>query len=399
MISVIVPIYNVKKYLPQCIESICNQTYKELEIILVNDGSTDGCYEICEEYCKKDSRISVIHTENKGAESARKTGLRAAHGEYVSIVDSDDWLEPDMYEKLYKLMVEQKVDVVMCDRYEDTGTAKKEVCHGIPEGRYGKQELLEKVYPQMICGESFFDWCVFPGLWDKLFKKEVVEPFKLAVDERITMGDDAACVYPCLLNVDSIYVLHECLYHYRQTTSSMVKGVPNYELERERFRILYQSVNESLTTYSYIYDLREQWKKYVLFLMIPRADGLYEGFEQLDFLFPFPKVKRGMNIVLYGAGTYGQRLYRYLERTGFCNVVTWVDRNYLQFQKMGLPVESPEMVAQAEYDAIVVANTYEKSRKSLYQNLIQKYPEEKVHLIDEECIFSREALRAFRLEA
>lgn len=397
MISVIIPIYNVSKYLRQCLDSVCSQTYQDIELILVDDGSTDGCYEICEEYRQKDSRIKVIHKPNGGLVSARKAGMQAAQGEYIAYVDGDDWIEPDMYERMHRIMEREQVDVVMCGRYEDTGSACKEVYHGILEGRYGKRELLTKIYPQMIVGEGFFEWCIFPGVWDKLFRRECVEEFQLAVDEKITMGEDAACVYPCLLNADSIYVMHECLYHYRQTTSSMVKTVQNYEAEREQFRILFQTVNKSFEKYTHIYDLREQWKKYVLFLMIPRSDGLLPDYEEREYLFPFSKVKKGSNIILYGAGTYGQRLYRYLNRTGFCHVAAWVDRNFAEFQKQGLNVENPAVVSEREYDFIVIANTYEKSRKGLYQELIKKYPEEKIQMIDEKLIFSEETRRAFHL--
>ncbi len=397
MISIIVPIFNTAKYLSKCIESICVQIYSELEIILVDDGSTDGCYEICENYKKKDSRIVVIHKENGGLVNARKTGIDHAHGDYIAYVDGDDWIEPDMYERMYKKITEQVVDVVMCGRYEDTGETTKAVFHGLPEGRYDKQALLEKVYPRLIVNDSFFEWGVFPGVWDKLFKRELVERFQMSVDDRIAMGEDAACVYPCLLNAGSIYIMNECFYHYRQTTSSMVKQIKSYAVERRQFQVLYQTVNNSLKQYSHIYDLRQQWEKYILFLMIPRADGLYQGYEKLDYLFPFPQIRKGYRIVLYGAGTYGQRLYGYLQKTGFCNVTAWLDRNYAEFQKMGLYVQAPSVLQDLEYDAILVANTYDKSRKGLYHELIKKYPKEKVHIIDEELIFSSETARAFGL--
>ncbi len=101
--------------------------------------------------------------------------------------------------------------------------------------------------------------------------------------------------------------------------------------------------------------------------------------------------------MLYGAGTYGQRLYRYLEQTRFCTVAEWTDRNYRQLRKMGLPVADPSVLSVTEHDAVVIANTYEKSRKTLYQELADKYPVEKIHMLDEELIFSDETLTAFGL--
>lgn len=397
MISIIVPIYNIAAYLDQCIESILGQTYTDLEIILVDDGSTDGCYQICEEYRQKDSRIVLVHKENGGLVSARKAGLRVASGEYIAWVDGDDWIEPDMYERMYGELIRQNADVVMCGRYEDTGKAGKEVFHGVLEGRYGKQELMRHIYPKMIAGGEFFEWKIFPSLWDKLFHREMMERFLPEVDERITMGEDAACVYPALLHADSIYVMRECLYHYRQTTSSMVKTVQDHEKEREQLGVLYSSVNRVFEKYKDIFDLREQWLKYVLFLMIPRADGLYRGYDELDYLFPFSEVQRGSDIILYGAGTYGQRLYAYLKKTGFCNVVLWLDRNYAALREMGLEVQPPAAMEHSDCSTVVIANTYEKSRKGLCEELMKKYPDKKICMIDEKLIFSEQTQKAFGL--
>ena len=399
MISVIVPIYNVKDYLIPCIESIINQIFTDLEIILVDDGSTDGCSEICDKYQEIDSRILVIHKENEGLVSARKAGLKAAHGSYIAYVDGDDWIEPIMYEHMYQELCRQDADIVMCGRYEDTGKISREVFHGIPEGRYGKEELINYVYPQMIVGDDFFEWMIFPGLWDKLFRRKCVEMFQYMVDNRITMGEDAACTYPCLLNADSIYIIHQCLYHYRQTTSSMVKKVQSNEIERERFCVLYQSMNKCFERYTGIFDVREQWKKYVLFLMLPRADTLYKDFENLEYLFPFYQVKKGSSIILYGAGTYGQRLYQYLKKSRFCSVSAWVDRNYIQLSEMGLEVVNPLVIPQKKCNVIVIANTYKKSRTLLYQELCEKYPEKRIYTIAEKCIFTQETMRAFGLMA
>lgn len=397
MISIIVPIYNAAQYLEQCLSSICGQTYADIEVIIVDDGSSDGSLAICERFQKQDSRVMVIHKENGGPVSARKLGISHASGEYIAFVDGDDWIEPNMYERMYHMITSQNVDVVMCGRYEDTGDIHKPVFHGIPAGKYDKEALLKDVYPRMIVNESFFEWGVFPGEWDKLFRKESIYSFQMDVDDRIVMGDDAACVYPSLLNADSIYIMDECLYHYRQTTNSVVKRPQDHAKEREQFRILYRSVNAQLEKYISIYDLRPQWKKYVLFLMIPRADGLYAGYEELACLFPFSGVRRGMNIVIYGAGTYGQRLFTVLKKSVFCGIAAWVDRNYQELQKMGLPVESPEVIPDRTYDAIIVAITYARSRQALFENLVKSYPAEKIHLIDEELIFSEETMKALGL--
>lgn len=397
MLSVIVPIYNVKLYLRQCIESICCQTYTDLEIILVDDGSCDGSSEICDQYRKMDDRIVVLHKENEGLVKARKAGLQISRGEYIAYVDGDDWIEPEMFERLYGAMTENNADIVMCGHYIDTGNISKEAYHDVPDGYYGKKQLIEKIYPEMIVGRAFFDWKIYPALWDKLFKRESIMPYQMEVDERLKMGEDAACTYPALLNADRIYILRECLYHYRQTTTSMVKNIQSHTEERAQFQLLYDSVNKSFEEYKDIFDLREQWLKYVLFLMIPRSDGLYSGYDRLRFLFPFRNVHKGSDIILYGAGTYGQRLYGYLKKTGFCNILLWLDRNYEELRKMGLDVDNPSKLGESECSIVVIANTYERSRKELYEELSEKYPSKEICMIDEQLIFSAETKKAFGL--
>lgn len=395
MISVIVTVYNEEKYLEQCVESICRQTYKNLEIILVDDGSTDRSAEICDLYAEKDARISVVHKKNGGPVSARKAGLAVSHAGYVTFVDGDDWLEETMYEKLFQCMKEHQVDLAMCGRFEDTEDASKEVFQGAEPGKYEKSLMLEKIYPNMIVNREFFEWGISPSECDKLFKRECIESFQMDEEECIRMGDDAVCTFPCMLKAESVYILGECLYHYRQTTDSLVKTIRNSDLERKQFHAMYQAGMERFTRYRNIYDLRKQWEMYVLFLMIPRSDGLYEGFSRLDYLFPYPKVKRGMKIVLYGAGTYGQRLYQYLSRSRFCEVVLWVDRNYKEFQKMGLSVSSPSELKIDSTDQIVLAITYAKPKKALYRELVKKYGEEKISIINEALILSDASRKAF----
>lgn len=396
-ISVIVPIYGVAKYLRQCIDSILNQTFRDFELILVDDGSTDGCYEICEEYQNKDDRVRVLHKKNEGLVRARKDGLRMASGKYIAYVDGDDWIEPNMLERMYFIIEAEKTDIVMCGRYEDTEDTSREVYHGIEEGRYNKQDMMEKVYPRMIVNGDFFEWGIFSTVWDKLYRKECLERFQMAVDDRLTMGEDAACVYPCLLNVESIYVLHECLYHYRQSASSMIKSAEKNILHREKYQILYRTVSDAFEKYRNIYDLRQQWREFVLFLMTPRADSLYEGWETLDFLFPFPSVKKGMDVIIYGMGTYGQFLYRYLKETQFCNVVAVADKNYHALCEQGFCVISPEEMLEYQCDAIVVASSYAKVREEIYRELTSRFPEELIHVMDVDLVKNHETMVAFGL--
>lgn len=378
LISVIVPIYNVEKYLKQCVESILSQTYRELEIILVDDGATDGCGQICDEFAKSDERVVVIHKENGGLVSARKAGIQRATGVYVQYVDGDDWIEPDMVEKLYGMMTSEDVNVAMCGHFEDYGDYHKEVRHGFEPGRYDGERLSKEIFPHMICGESFFEWGIFPSLWAKLFRRETLLKWQLKVDDCITMGEDAACTYPLLTSADSICISDECLYHYRQRADSMImKSAVDDRLKRS-FKALHESGMKAFADCDVRYGFVRQWEKYVLFLMIPRAGYIMGDVADMDYLFPFKEVRRGDEIIIYGMGVFGQNLYKYATESGFCKATLCVDRDFEKLRGRGIDVHSPDEIAGCHCDKIVIANSFGKTRKAIAKELRQRFPQKQV---------------------
>lgn len=396
MLSVIVPVYNIEKYVEKCIQSIISQTYRDLEIILVDDGSTDSSGGICDAYARIDSRIVVIHKENGGLVSARKAGLRVAKGEYITYVDGDDWIDDSAYENMCGKIKSEEVDMVFYGHFENTGNVQKEVHHNVEFGVYDNDRLKTEIYPRMIAGDSFFEWQVFPAVWDMIVKKELLEKSQYEVDDDIAMGEDAACVYPCLLTANKVCFEKKAFYHYRQTSDSMIKQKQDVEIERRKFATLYKSVDRRLEKLTGIYDVRRQWVSYVLFLMLPRADHLYYGYQELPFLFPYCDVKKGMKIAIYGAGTYGQRLYGYLNQTGFCDVIVWFDRNYEQLCEMGFDVKNPESITDYQFDGIIIANMFSKSRRQI-EDFIKQKSDCQIYEIDEKAIFSKEYLAGFGL--
>lgn len=149
-VSVIVPVYKTEKFLAKCVESILNQTYGDLELLLVDDGSPDRCPQICDEFATRDPRIRVIHKENGGVSSARNAGLDAAKGEYIAFVDSDDHIEPDMYEQMMMKAAEHNCDVVMCDCSKDFEKTVQLYTHKIRPGYYSQQDLRYEYYPNLL---------------------------------------------------------------------------------------------------------------------------------------------------------------------------------------------------------------------------------------------------------
>lgn len=222
MFSVIVPIYGIESYLPQCVDSLLMQSYKDFELILVDDGSPDRCPEICDSYARKDQRIKVIHKPNGGLVSARQAGIEVATGEYVVNVDGDDWVSPQMLERMYLRIMENGADVVMMSHYlayEDRTVAVKQT---FPNGFYDKAAMEREIYPNMLLNEEMQHIDYF--LWVKAFRRSLITPYQLAVDRRISFGEDVACLMPMLFAAQSIYISEDPLYYYRYRMTSMSRN-------------------------------------------------------------------------------------------------------------------------------------------------------------------------------
>ena len=223
-LTVIVPIYKVELYIEQCLNSLVAQTEQAMEIILVDDGSPDKCPQICENYKEKDSRITVIHKTNGGLVSARKAGVKAARGKYIGFVDGDDWVDKNFFKEMLEKAEKYDADIVVSDFYAEYPNKRIECVSKIEYGFYDKYKMKEKVFPRLIYTGRMFEFGIVPAIWNKLFKKELLEKYIYKVDNQIRMGEDAACTYPCILHANSCYVMeHKPMYHYRQNNSSMTK--------------------------------------------------------------------------------------------------------------------------------------------------------------------------------
>ena len=217
-LSVIVPVYNTEKYLRECIDSILAQTFTDFELILVNDGSTDGSGAICDEYAKQDERIRVIHQENGGITVARKSGVRVARGEYVTFVDSDDWIDKDMYRMMLSW---EPVDIVICNMIRATNESLFEINCCVNSGRYDKQTLIDHFYPVMLFDFAQCQPAVRPSLCNKLIRREIIRNVINHVADGITYGEDALCSYACMLDAENIHVIDQGLYYYRENPQSV----------------------------------------------------------------------------------------------------------------------------------------------------------------------------------
>ena len=220
LFSVIVPIYKVEKYLKRCIDSVLTQTFDDYELILVDDGSTDGCPAICDEYAKQDSRIKVIHKENGGLVSARQAGIRIAQGEYIFNLDGDDALLPEALESAQKLIRETGADMV-CFGYRNymDGQIADLVEDLVDEGLYDRQKLRRYIYPKLLCDLEMHH--IFYFSWGKALKRELVLKHQLNVNPAISLGEDLACMVPCYLEAEKVYISKKPIYLYTIRNDSL----------------------------------------------------------------------------------------------------------------------------------------------------------------------------------
>lgn len=245
LISVIVPIYKVEPYLDRCVKSIVSQTYDNLEIILVDDGSPDGCPAMCDEWAQKDSRIKVIHKTNGGLSDARNAGLAAASGELIGFIDSDDWIEPDFFTALYGAMAQTGAEIAECAAAfvaEDGKTIK--IRKEAPLAALDRIEALRR----LVLEDG-----VYQTVWNKLYRREVIRGSSFAVGK---YNEDDFWTYQVFDQIHKLAIIETPLYNYLQRNTSIIGA--GYSLRRlDGLEARFQRM-EYLQKYEELADLTRQ---------------------------------------------------------------------------------------------------------------------------------------------
>ncbi len=366
-VSIIVPIYNVEAELRKCVSSILAQTYKDIEVILVDDGSPDNCGVICDEFASKDNRVVVIHKKNGGLVNARKSGLEKSSGRFISYVDGDDWIEEDFIQSLVDCQQKHNADVVAAGFSKDIGDISDKHSNAIPTGFYDKQKMIAEVYPRMICAGPYFYFGICSYVWNKLFKKELLFESQMAVDPRISVGEDTSVVFSVLLKASTLHISDNTSYHYYQKAFSMLKSMDSLEKEKEKVAWLNNYLEESLKDAPAEYKLREQIDRYIDSLRIIRY-GEKETSPR-NQIFDAAHTDR---VAIFGGGIVGQNIYSIYASKKIAPITGWFDRDAEIYQTQGLQVQCINEISHTEFDKIIIANLDEKSiRKSL--EILQNY--------------------------
>lgn len=228
-VSIIVPVYNSEKYIARCVDSILAQTYQEFELLLIDDGSKDNSVVLCDQYASADDRVRVIHKENSGVAATRNVGIQEARGDYISFVDSDDYIKPDMLEKLVKKATAYKSDIVMCNYFIDSAgkitmaqMKYNEVYDGVDSVKKG---LLYFYYTDYHVG--------LYSLCNKLIKKSIYHTNNICFDSSLKRGEDAWFIFQCLKYCHRVDYIPEALYYYFQNDNSIMHNT--YEDQYEKW--------------------------------------------------------------------------------------------------------------------------------------------------------------------
>lgn len=350
-VSVIVPVFNAEKYIRVCLDSIQMQTYKDYETIIVDDGSTDASGAICDQFAERNQRFQVIHKKNEGLICARKTGIMAAKGHYIAFVDADDWIDADFLETNIGRMEQVDADIVAAGCVKETDGRSEIIKNNIPSGVFDASQLTQEIYPSMLNHHGFYEFGILPYIWNKIYKKELLEPCYADIDTKIYDGEDVAIVYPYLLTAKRAVVTEDAKYHYRVHGASMTAKKKSDYYENAARLYLYLAAKFQQTEYSQL--MMPQLDHYMRMMIWQGNPGSF--IESLGVIFPFQEVPKGARIILYGAGYAGRAFHHQICLSGYCDIAAWVDQAYEQTELNKMGVVGLEALQTETYDYVVLA--------------------------------------------
>ena len=424
LVSIVIPCYNVQSYIEECLNSLINQTYETIEIICVDDGSTDLTVDIICRYMEQDDRIKLIQQENQYAGVARNNGMTQASGTYIIFLDSDDYFDATLIEKLLQSAVENDSDIVLCDGYFlDNQT------YEISEPSYLLNRNILADFPNGFSYKDFPDKIFFvatPAPWNKLYKMSFIHEHNLAF-QNIKRCNDDYFVSTSLVLAKKITFVAERLLTYRTNNNDSLQGYSD-ECVSLDFYMVYLEMKEKLLELGKYDEVEKAFiNKVVLGSLVPlRKQRTYENFleaysfikdvvfremkvydydienifaskkdlvhiKEMDaaqflfyelqtlkesfgekYVFPHRDVSNVKNIAIYGAGDVGKAYYRQVTKNPKYKLVAWYDRNYLYLKEKGYDVQSPEELDNNAFEKIVIAVNDDDLKMQIFNYLVEK---------------------------
>ena len=370
IVGVVVPIYNSEKYLCSCLDSIISQTYENIKVILVDDGSKDNSLNICGKYAQKDSRIVVIEQENLGPAKARKKGILTICDaekplcEYVIFVDSDDTIEPDYVEVLLRKM--GACDLVSSGMiYGD-----KVITDLIDEGEYAV-EKDSPIIKNLIYAEDNITQGINTSMCTKMFREDIASIIAREPDLETYYGEDGEFVYKYILKCKKVYVTYYAGYHYTMNNNSITHSIhPDFLMNVNN---LYLSLKASIEESEFLMELMpqlERWIGYHIRLATEKM-GFKNEKKMIRYIIPCKADIIGKSVIVYGAGRVGEDYIRQIKKEQLCNNFIWVDKEYDKKRPfLGCSPVSPEVIKNMEYDYVMIAVNNANIIQSITDELI-----------------------------
>lgn len=396
LISIIIPVFNTYDYLETCIKSVVEQTYENIEIILVDDGSEDGSSQLCDKYDKLYKNIHAFHNNHAGATASRNLGIEMSKGDYIGFVDSDDWIEPNMYEMLHAVLKCEKADIAVCRFFMNrNGIDYPESRRSLFNGTYSSESGI--ITDNVIYSSDFRSKGISPNLWDKLFKRSILIEAQSMVDIRTKFAEDDLCVYSALLNADTVTFIDELLYHYRQHDESVTKVQ-----DREYFSkisLFYHQMRDVFEKHPNSEILLDKLDRYMVEFVLRGLNKSF-GFGYGNIVPFFMCDKKtisdliGYKVILYGAGNVGKDYYFQLINYSAINIVKWIDNNYEECKKNRMDVDSVDILRKFnDYNYILLAIENEQVANSIIDILVSEYGVDKEYIRWEQPHMFTEFLR------
>ena len=368
LLSVIIPIYNCEKYVSRCIDSVLNQKYNYLEIIIVNDGSSDNTLEICKTYEKRDNRVKLFTIENSGSYQARKYGALHANGEVITFIDADDYLDMDAYKNLMEIYQKYSPDIISYTfQLNNLGETFDNY---LQEGFYDRVDLEKKIIPSMLFDIKTGHRLLNPSLGCKLIKRELFLRVVAGNEDRITWGDDAMVIYPLICIARNLYMDVHPYYHYYMNEASSThlfsyKIIDDLRTFKERL----------LTTLSQFYPMLE-WNFAIDSYIRTYAEMMFNKWLSIHrtacmYIFPYHLILYKSRVQIYGAGEVGKSYVVELLQSGYADIVGWYDKNKCGERYCQINISVPTSIIEEEADFILIAIDNDNIAKEIHQQLLK----------------------------
>ncbi len=360
--SFIVAAYNIEKYIHFCLDSLSKIKFKDIEIIVVNDGSTDGTKDIIYKYTLMDKRFIQVNKGNEGLVSARKSGLKIARGKYIIFIDGDDYVIPNAFQKIYRAINDFEPELLVFRYF-------KEILGKKIKSNLDKKRIVDS-NKKVIIDKSKNESILTTYLWNKVFLKSKLDSIYPLVNNDITIGEDAAVTFPYYLSSAKTKIIDAYFYVYRQHQNSMLKSTFNPLLEVTKLRNLRDSFKKTINDNNQI-DL------FIKSLLIVRLGGFHStDSESVDFI---KGSFKGKKVVIYSTGNFGQKISYYNNLFNFFHIHGFIDPDQKESKKLGfnmveinnLQNENPDFVFIASLNNEFISNSIRILNKYFPRNKIK----------------------------